>query len=172
MFEKNSHCSYCGAPFPPEDDWPRTCGRCGNISFLNPLPVAVVLVPADGGLVVIRRGVEPHRGKLALPGGYINLGESWEEAGAREVLEETGIALDAADIREFGVGNGSDGVIVVIGLASPPSPVHIPPFKPCEESTERLIIREPAELAYPLHTKIVRSYFRRDRRPVHKGEMW
>lgn len=161
MFEQNSHCSYCGTAFSRGDGWPRTCGRCGNMTFLNPLPVAVVLVPADGGLVVIRRGVEPCLGKLALPGGYINLGESWEEAGAREVMEETGIMLNPADIRNFGVGNGSDGVIVIFGVASPPSPVDIPPFKPNEESTERLILRQAIDLAFPLHTEIVRSFFRR-----------
>jgi len=131
------------------------------MTFLNPLPVAVVLVPADGGLVVIRRGVEPSRGALALPGGYINLGESWEEAGAREVLEETGIVVDPAGIRHFGVGNGSDGVIVIFGLAQPASPGDIPPFKPNEESTERLIIREAIDLAFPLHTEIAKLYFRR-----------
>jgi 8-oxo-dGTP pyrophosphatase MutT (NUDIX family) len=133
------------------------------MTFLNPLPVAVVLVPVEGGLMVIRRGVEPCRGKLALPGGYINLGESWQEAGAREVLEEAGIVVNPADIRHFGVGNGSDGVIVIFGLASPSSPVDIPPFTPNEESTERLILREAIDLAFPLHTEIVRSFFRRSK---------
>ncbi len=63
------------------------------MSFLNPLPVAVMLVPAAGGLVVIRRGIEPAKGLLALPGGYINLGESWQQAAARELFEETGIRV-------------------------------------------------------------------------------
>src|SRR6476659_9743246 len=52
------------------------------MSWANPLPVSVVLVPVDGGLLLVRRAIPPV-GQLALPGGYINLGESWEEAGAR-----------------------------------------------------------------------------------------
>ena len=43
MPAKNSHCSFCGAPFAPGAPWPRKCGACGNTSFLNPAPVAVLL---------------------------------------------------------------------------------------------------------------------------------
>ena len=59
MAERNSHCSYCGHPFSPHQPWPRTCANCGEISFQNPAPVAVVLVPIDGGLLAVRRGIEP-----------------------------------------------------------------------------------------------------------------
>ncbi len=89
-----------------------------NISFVNPIPVAVMLVPVDEGLIVICRGIEPRKGMLALPGGFINLGESWQQAGAREVYEETGIALTTDDIKEFGVRSAEDGTLLIFGLAS------------------------------------------------------
>ena len=123
----------------------------------------MLLVPVNGGLVTIRRGVAPQQGKLALPGGYINLGESWQTAGARELFEETGIVVSPSSIREFGVGNGADGVIVIFGLTSPISPACIPPFEANEEATERVIIAEAMDLAFPLHTEIVRSFFRTGR---------
>ncbi|MBI1877066.1 MAG: hypothetical protein HYR94_02315 [Chloroflexi bacterium] len=69
--QKNSHCSYCGSPFAESQPWPRACVRCGNVTFRNPAPVAVVLLPVEDGLLVIRRGIEPQRGQLALPGGFI-----------------------------------------------------------------------------------------------------
>src|SRR5690242_7398215 len=100
MYKKNSHCSYCGAAFDEDQPWPRLCANCGHRSYLNPAPVSVVLVPVDDGLLVVRRGIMPRQGMLALPGGFINAGESWQEAGAREVREETGVELEPATIEE------------------------------------------------------------------------
>jgi NADH pyrophosphatase NudC (nudix superfamily) len=91
VYRKNSHCSYCGHPFLKTKPWPRDCANCGNTSYLNPLPVSVVLVPVDNGLLFIRRRIEPGKGKLALPGGFINLGETWQEAGVREGTSGTSI---------------------------------------------------------------------------------
>ncbi|HET9221798.1 MAG TPA: NUDIX domain-containing protein, partial [Roseiflexaceae bacterium] len=103
MHKKHSHCSYCGAAFAEGQPWPRLCAACGNTTYLNPTPVAVVLLPVDDGLLLVRRAIPPHVGKLALPGGYVNLDETWQEAGAREVLEETGVVIDPQEIREYRV---------------------------------------------------------------------
>jgi NADH pyrophosphatase NudC (nudix superfamily) len=96
MFTQHSHCSYCGHPFEAKQVWPRLCAACGHTLFVNPLPVSVVLLPVDAGLLVVRHNIAPQLGRLALPGGYINRGESWQQAGARELLEETGIAVPSA----------------------------------------------------------------------------
>src|SRR5258706_11608181 len=121
MFKKNVHCSYCGNAFGEGQRWPRRCAACGNISYLNPTPVAVVLLPVDGGLLMVRRSIPPHVGKLALPGGYINLGETWQAAGARELLEETGIAIDSQELRVLRVLSAPEGMILIFGLARPRS---------------------------------------------------
>lgn len=161
---KNSHCSYCGHLFTACMPWPRQCARCGNFTFLNPIPVAVVLVPVDEGLVLIRRGIEPHEGMQALPGGYINLGETWQEAGAREVLEETGIHLDPGEIREFAVRSAEDGTILIFGLAHKRDSRALPSFFATEETTERVIAEEPCPLAFRLHEEMVRRFFQEKRR--------
>jgi ADP-ribose pyrophosphatase YjhB (NUDIX family) len=160
MFEKNSHCSYCGHLFHRGAPWPRHCVHCGKVSFLNPIPVAVVLVPMDNGLIVIRRGIKPRKGLLALPGGYINLGESWQQAAAREVYEETGIPVKAEEIKEFGVRSAEDGTILIFGLARPRASSDLNAFTPSDEATERVILTVPEELAFALHTEMVRLYFR------------
>ena len=80
MSQRNAHCGYCGQAFTPDAPWPRTCAHCGQISYLNPVPVAVALVPVDDGLLIVRRAIEPGRGLLALPGGYINHDETWQAA--------------------------------------------------------------------------------------------
>jgi ADP-ribose pyrophosphatase YjhB (NUDIX family) len=159
MAERHSHCGYCGAPFPSGAAWPRTCANCGQVSYLNPLPVAVALVPVDGGLLVVRRAIEPGRGRLALPGGYINFGETWQEACAREVREETGLAIQPALIREFSVRSAPDSTLLVFGLAAALRQADLPPFKLDAETLECLVLREPAELAFSLHTAVVKDYF-------------
>lgn len=156
--EKNSHCSYCGNRFPDSEPWPRRCRACGNSTYLNPLPVAVVMVPAAGGLVVIRRNTEPRKGTLTLPGGYIDFGETWQEAGRREVLEETGIELAGGGIRLYDVMNGLDGTLVIFGLAEELPPGRLQPFS-SEETQEVVIIEKPRELGFEMHTRIVARYF-------------
>ena len=158
MHEKNSHCSYCGAGFAGTEPWPRRCGACGNTSYLNPLPVAVVLLPVDQGLVVIRRNIEPRKGALALPGGYIDLGETWQEAGQRELREETGIEIAGSEIGLYDVMNGLDGTLVIFGLAAQKPRSCLRPFS-SEETREVLLIRRPATLGFTMHTEVVARYF-------------
>ncbi|WP_298438889.1 NUDIX domain-containing protein [Geobacter sp.] len=159
MHEKNSHCTYCGARFPEGAPWPRRCSVCHNSSYLNPLPVAVVLQPVGEGLVVIRRNIEPRKGTLTLPGGYIDCGETWQQAARRELYEETGIdAGDGDEITLYDVQNGFDDTLVIFGLAPPKPREILRPFSSPETQEVRLIDR-PIELGFPMHTDVVRRYF-------------
>lgn len=163
MFEKDSHCSYCGRAFGAGLPFPRTCGWCSHITYQNPLTVAVVLLPVDRGLLLVRRGIEPERGKLALPGGYVNLNETWQEAGARELQEETGIVIKPRGIREFRVistDSTDGGKLVVFGLADGVASAKLPRFIPTEEVTECLVASGPKKLAFDSHTEVMREYFR------------
>jgi len=157
--QRNSHCGYCGHAFALDAPWPRTCAQCGQISYLNPTPVAVTLVRVDGGLLVVRRGIEPGRGRLALPGGYINFGETWQAACSREVHEETGLSLDPAHIVEYAVRSAPDSALLVFGLAAPLRQTDVPDFKMDAETLECQILNEPQELAFSLHTAVVQEYF-------------
>lgn len=63
--------------------------------------VAVDCVVFRGdSVLLVRRGGHPYKGKLALPGGFIEEGESAEQAVTRELIEETGIV--AHNVRQFG----------------------------------------------------------------------
>lgn len=66
--------------------------------------VGAVIVAEDGHgvqrVLLIRRGQEPLKGEWSLPGGAVELGETLEEAVRREVLEETGLAVDPVGIVE------------------------------------------------------------------------
>ena len=158
MPEKNSHCSFCGSRFTASGTWPRQCRNCGNKSYLNPVPVVVVLLPVAEGIVVIRRNIEPQKGTLTLPGGYIDLGETWQEAGRRELQEETGIEIAGSELSLYDVMNGLDGTLVVFGLAAQQPRTSLQPFS-SKETQEVILIDRPIELGFSMHTLVVARYF-------------
>jgi ADP-ribose pyrophosphatase YjhB (NUDIX family) len=161
--KKNSFCSYCGKAFAENQAWPRTCIGCTRITYQNPIPVSVVLLPVDGGLLTIRREIDPKKGQLALPGGFIDLGESWQQAGAREVREETGYEISPDEIQDFRVLSAPDGTVLVFGEARARRKSDLPAFTANAETSECVVVDRPQELAFPLHTRVVAEWFARKR---------
>ncbi len=159
-YKKDSYCSYCGIRF-ENFIWPRTCVSCRNITYKNPLPVAVLLAPVNDGILLIRRGITPGLGELALPGGYIGNGESWQEAAARETLEESRVVIYSSDISVFDVYSVPNGPILIFGVHDYKlNAEKLPMFRKTDETTERVIVTEPTKLAFPLHTKVLKDFFK------------
>src|SRR5207248_6205431 len=88
-----------------------------------------------------------------------NLGETWQEAGAREVKEETGLTIEPAHLRAFAVHSAPDSTLLVFGLARPLRQAELPPFQLDAETLECQILTRPAEMAFSLHTAVVKAYF-------------
>jgi len=72
------------------------------------LAVDCVLFDARDRLLLIERKYPPFQGGWALPGGFVDVGESVERAAVRELHEETGIAFDPADLTLIGVYSDPD----------------------------------------------------------------
>src|SRR5947209_18688671 len=64
------------------------CVRCQRIHYLNPSIVAGVIPVIDGRVWLLRRAIEPRYGTWTFPAGFMEMGETVEEAAARETREE------------------------------------------------------------------------------------
>jgi NAD+ diphosphatase len=87
-------CPRCAAPqrVPAENTF--DCASCGFRYYFNAaVAVAVYLSRPDGRVLLIRRAREPSRGMLSPPGGFIDVGETAEEAARRELREEVGLEV-------------------------------------------------------------------------------
>ena len=68
------------------------CQKCGWINYKNPLPVAVCAAKdKESRILIAKRNFPPGKNKWALPGGFIESGETPEAACLRELEEETGL---------------------------------------------------------------------------------
>ncbi len=78
-----------------------SCPNCGHTVALyrNPIPTADIIIRIGNGIVLIKRRNPPYG--WAIPGGFIDYGESAESAALREALEETSLAV--IDLKLFGV---------------------------------------------------------------------
>jgi ADP-ribose pyrophosphatase YjhB (NUDIX family) len=158
--DRFAHCTFCGARFVSGQAWPRRCGACGETSYQNPAPVAVAVQPVGDGLLVVRRGIPPAVGRLALPGGFLDVGETWQAAVVRELSEETGLTVDAAAVRHYETVSAPDGTLLVFGrLPALADASHLPPSAANEESLGWEILSGPSELAFNLHTLVAQRFF-------------
>ena len=95
MKEEYRYCPRCATPLELgfiEGKDRRFCPNCNFIDYKNPLPVAVAIAVRDKRFLLIKRGIPPKKGAWGSPSGFIESGETAEEACLRELKEETGIS--------------------------------------------------------------------------------
>jgi ADP-ribose pyrophosphatase YjhB (NUDIX family) len=86
-------CPSCAAPVvqrvPDGDHLPRSvCTACGTIHYRNPKLIAGCVPELDGRILICRRAIEPRRGYWTVPAGFMEVGETLQQAAARECHEE------------------------------------------------------------------------------------
>ena len=137
------------------------------MQYDNTPTVVVVLATNDQGeLITIRRNNEPGRGLLGLPGGYHMRGESWQDAGAREFMEETGLWGDPESLRQVGQTvtdeYGNNLIVAHTKLPATKAAWEIDP----EEVQEVVLLLEspePSAVAFPKHWRAMEDFFERRR---------
>ncbi len=94
--ETVAFCARCGAGMETRQvgDRPRrVCPACGFIHFTDPKVGVGVLVLDGGKVLLVRRAMDPERGKWSIPAGFLDQGEDPKETAVRETLEETGLEV-------------------------------------------------------------------------------
>ncbi|HTI72604.1 MAG TPA: NUDIX domain-containing protein [Candidatus Limnocylindria bacterium] len=89
------HCPRCGvAVGHPNAGGRLQCHGCGFLFYFNPTVATACLVlnPA-GQVLLVKRAKEPSKGKWALPGGFVDIGERAEDGIRRELREEVGLEV-------------------------------------------------------------------------------
>jgi ADP-ribose pyrophosphatase YjhB (NUDIX family) len=85
---KNPDVSFSTARPPGEDRDRRVCDTCGFIDYVNPKIVAGSVVTFEDRILLCKRAIEPRKGFWTLPAGFMEEGESVEDAARREAMEE------------------------------------------------------------------------------------
>jgi len=92
-------CAHCGGRLevrslkPTERPRP-VCAACGVVVYLDPKVAVGTIIPHEDGIVLLKRAINPGYGKWVFPGGFVDRGESLEEAAAREAWEEVGLRVE------------------------------------------------------------------------------
>jgi ADP-ribose pyrophosphatase YjhB (NUDIX family) len=120
--EPISFCPVCGSEVEQREvfGWIRpVCPSCGKIHFIDPKVGAGVLVSQSGRVLLVRRAVNPEKGKWTLPAGFVEGDEDPKAAAVRECLEETGLNVEITGLLDVLHGNehrgGASIVIVYTG---------------------------------------------------------
>ena len=167
-------CGMCGGALverlaPSEQRLRATCSQCGAIAYRNPQVLVSTIVAVGERILLCQRAQAPAAGRWTLPGGFMECGETLEEAAARETLEETGVRLSPRELRLHAVSTLPELSEVYIGfLATLAEPQGLVCGSECSEVRFFEEAAVPwAELTYPDVGEYLRKYFRECQRGEH-----
>ena len=160
------YCPRCGVTNPNCGVIPFRCAECGYAQFFGPVAaVGALIVNADEELLLVRRAKDPGKGKWGLPGGFVDPGETMEQAVARETKEETQLQIaDLQFLMTYPNRYDYRGIVMsVIDL-----------FFVCRVTASEPLVLDPSELSdfewvRPTRTYLNDMAFDSNRRAV---EMW
>lgn len=154
-------CSDCGAPVslkvPAGDNLPRfVCEACQAIHYHNPKIVAGCIPEWNGKILMCRRAIEPQYGLWTFPAGFMETGETTEQAAARETLEEARADVEITSLYAvFSIPHISQVYIVFRGA------IRTPEFGAGSESLEVQLI-EPDKIPWEsLAFRVIHESLRR-----------
>jgi ADP-ribose pyrophosphatase YjhB (NUDIX family) len=104
-----SYCPECGGPLQahvvggePRNHW--FCQRCQAVHYDYPMIIVTSFVACEDRLLWVQRALQPQRGQWAIPGGFMESGETLAEGAARELHEEAGVLIPADQLQLYMTG--------------------------------------------------------------------
>jgi len=167
--EPYSHCHACGESYYSyELTWPRVCRShaCNQVTYRRLDPVSVVLQPVRGddgrlGILLGERAIAPRIGEWALPGGFVETTETAEEAGPREVVEETGLVASGTIFTRHTRNTQHGQLLIFVETTAELTMADVAGWTPSFECSGVKVAFEPEELAFPHHTNALAEWFER-----------
>jgi ADP-ribose pyrophosphatase YjhB (NUDIX family) len=135
------------------------CGECGFVFYLGPKLVVGAIIERDGGILLIKRAIEPGYGKWTFPGGFVERGEAAEAAAEREALEEAGVEIEVTGIVGLYTYEGQIPAIAVFAAritSGEPTPLD----ETLEVKSFALDGLPWGELAFPSTEQALKDYLR------------
>jgi 8-oxo-dGTP diphosphatase len=165
--ESYRFCPVCAAPFEKrllrEGEPERlVCSSptCGHVHYLNPKVAACTIFSVEGGIVLLRRTIDPQKGKWVFPGGFVDRGETVAAAAIRETLEECHMRVALTGILDAYSFAGNE--VVVIVYAADPVGGELCAGDECDEAKSFPPEQIPwDELAFESTRAALRDYLRR-----------
>jgi len=172
-------CSSCGATvvlrIPDGDNRARyVCDECQTIHYQNPNIVAGCIPEWEGRILLCQRAIEPRYGLWTLPAGFMENGETTEQAALRETREEAGAQVEIADLFGiFSIPHISQVYLLYRGS------LYDGVFTPGPESLQCRLFDEQEipweKLAFPVMTETLERYYRFKNEgngfPLQRGEI-
>lgn len=112
------YCPVCGGQLETavlkEIEPPRlVCSRCGFVFYLDPKVVACAVVERGDRIVLLKRAIEPQRGRWVIPGGFVDRCEPVASAAVRETMEECGLRVSIRNLLGVYSYSGQMSVVIV-----------------------------------------------------------
>jgi ADP-ribose pyrophosphatase YjhB (NUDIX family) len=118
-----SFCPHCAGPLgnrlvKPGEPERLVCGQCGFVYYLDPKVAACTVTVYEDRIVLVKRAIAPAYGKWVIPGGFVDRGETVEEAAIRETREETELEVRLTGLLNIYSYPGS--IVVVVAYTAAP----------------------------------------------------
>lgn len=152
---KYLHCPNCRSPLQEReiDEKKRlACTHCQFVHWNNPLPVAAAVIPhVSGGIVLVKRGVEPRKGMWCLPAGFMEIGETPEQGAAREAGEEAKVQIEIEGLVHTYAAPGQ----VLLFFAAKPIDQTPSPGSDAQEARVFPLDQLPSDIAFSSHVDAI-----------------